>query len=53
MTYKLKYRISLAIAYLLLNIILPTKLWSQDVGELIDKKEFDPATMMWYKEPVD
>ena len=53
MTYKFKYRISFTIAYLLLNSILPTNLWSNDIGELIDKKEFDPATMMWYKAPAD
>jgi len=53
MTYKLKYRISLTIAYLLLNSFLPTNLWSIDIAERIDKKEFDPATLMWYKEPAD
>jgi len=53
MTYKLKYRISLTIAYLLLYSILPTDLWSQDIDKKIDNKEFDPAVMMWYKEPAD
>jgi len=53
MTCKLKYRITFTIAYLLLISILPTKLWSQDIAELIDKKEFDPATLMWFKEPAD
>ncbi len=28
-------------------------LWSQDIGDKIDQKEFDPATLMWYKAPVD
>ncbi|MCP4884296.1 MAG: glycoside hydrolase family 95 protein [Flavobacteriales bacterium] len=28
-------------------------LWSQDIGEKIDRKEFNPATMMWYKAPAD
>jgi alpha-L-fucosidase 2 len=53
MNYKLKYRISLAIAYLLLNSILPTNLWSQDIAERIDNKDFDPSTLLWYKAPAD
>ena len=42
MTYKLKYRISITIAYLLLNSILPTNLWSNDICDKIDQKDFDP-----------
>ena len=53
MNYKFKNRISLAIACLLLNSFLATNLWSQDIGELIDKKEFDPGTMIWHKTPAD
>ena len=36
-----------------MHSILPTNLWSNDIGALIDKKEFDPGTMMWYKAPAD
>jgi alpha-L-fucosidase 2 len=53
MTDKFKYKISFTIAYLLLSWILPSSLWSQDIAERIDKKEFDPATLMWYTAPAD
>jgi len=39
--------------YLLLSSIFATSLWSQDIGERIDRKEIDPATMIWHKAPVD
>ena len=45
MTYKFKIRTSLAIAYLLLNSMLPTSLWSQDISQKIDNKDFDPSTL--------
>ena len=53
MTYKFKIRTSLAIAYLLLNSMLPTSLWSQDISQKIDNKDFDPSTLLWYKAPAD
>ena len=52
MNCKFKYSISLAIACFLLNSILPITIWSQDIGEKIDRKEFDPATLMWYEKPA-
>jgi len=53
MKFKLKHRISPPIAYLLLISILPGNLWSQDIAERIDKKDFDPSTLLWYKAPAD
>jgi len=53
MNLKLKHRISLTIACLLLNSILPASLWSQDIAELIDRKEFDPGTMIWHTSQAD
>jgi len=53
MNYKSKHRLFLTIACLLLNSFLAINLWSQDIGELIDKQDFDPSTLLWYKAPAD
>ncbi len=53
MTCSRKNKTSLSIAFLFLLSIFPTNLWSNDIADRIDKKEFDPGTLMWYKEPAD
>jgi alpha-L-fucosidase 2 len=53
MNYKSKRGISSTIACLLLNSFLAISLWSQDMAELINAKEFDPSTLLWHTAPAD
>lgn len=53
MNSKNKYNISVILVIFLMNGIFLAKLWSQDdIAGKIDRKDFDPATLMWYKEPA-
>lgn len=48
----IKSKISYTIVFLLLGSIISAKVWSQDMSVNIDRKDFDPATLMWYREPA-